>query len=75
MQLSHPSGKNPSNPASKSVTDCIRAEWSNLTEEEIGYAARDRQRFFEAVNRKYSLTRDEVEKQLRQWERECREAA
>lgn len=57
------------------LEDCIRSEWGNLSEEEIALVRSDTERFQEAVNEKYSLTRAEIQRQLREWDRECMQAA
>lgn len=56
----------------QSVVGYIRAEWSELTNEEISNLTRNRHRFYDAVKRKYGLTPEVAETQLHQWERVCR---
>lgn len=71
----NPSARGLKSSPTRSLADCIHAEWENLSNEEVALAQKDRDRFIQIVQGKYSLNSQEVERQLRQWERECGQAA
>ena len=64
-----------SSPASQKLRDRIRSKWSELTDEEIAYKTINPQKFYEAVEAKHGLKKDQVETQVRDWEKEFRSAA
>ena len=49
----------------------IKKTWGKLTDEEIGFQASMPDKFYEAVNSKYSIKRDEAEKTVKKLDSEC----
>jgi hypothetical protein len=77
MQASQNQPRNPQvqNPSSQRLAERIRMQWNRLSDEEIASAETEREQFCDAVSRKYGQSPDEVEKQLRQLERETKAVA
>lgn len=58
----------------KTLMGRIKEAWGELTDDEIAAFEGKRDRFFDAVQRKYGIARSEAERMLAQWERTVGEA-
>lgn len=55
----------------KQLKGRVRETWGKLTDDEVEQIAGKRDRLVGKVQEKYGLARDEVERQVNDWERSC----
>ena len=60
-----------SNSDSQQLKALIKKTWDKLTDEEIGFHASATDKFFAALQTKYSINKDEVEKTMKKLDAEC----
>lgn len=60
-----------SNSDSQQLNALIKKTWDKLTDEEIGFHANALDKFFAALQTKYSINKDEVEKTMKKLDAEC----
>lgn len=52
----------------KQIRGSIRERWGDLTDDHIDQAAGQRDKFVGIIQERYGITRDEADKQVREWE-------